>query len=225
MSEVYGFSSKEFPEPAFNRVVFHRPPKEPGKVVRDLVTEFRDSGIAPALFIPESPEYAPTSEAALALGLRQADRFLVMVLENPRIDKDEATTVREIAREEAGEWSLAYLQAFYGDDTLLDPVARCVGRALGSNDNRLLLAYRGGESAGTVALHAGGGFVGVYCLGTVPAMRGKGVASSLLRVALQQAEESRTKVMLQTFEADGVERFYLQRGFVRAFAQGVFLAP
>lgn len=223
MADVYGFYSKEFPEPAFNRVVFRRAPRDPRRIVPNIVSGFERAGSTPALFIPEGSEYDPTADAAAAEGLSQSDRFLVMVLENPRIDRDEATAVKEVDSGGLKEWSLAYLEAFYGDDGLLEPVVKCVGRAFAQKENRLLLAYRGEESAGTVALHSGGGFVGVYCLGTVPAMRGKGVASSLLRVAHQQALEGRTKVILQTFEGDGVERFYLQRGFVRALTQRVFV--
>ena len=216
--------SHDFQEPAFNRAIFTDPPEDPEGTVPRILGKFRASGSRPSLFVPGGREFGPLLRAAERNGFRKLDRFLVMVLDEPRLDVDSAVGVRTIAHPDAGEWSLAYLEAFYGDDALLDKVVHCVRNSLAKRSNRLLLAERGGEAAGTMALHVGGGFVGLYCLGTVPSMRGKGVAGSLVWSAQQMAERLGTKVILQTFESDGVEEFYLRRGFRWAFAQEVLSA-
>lgn len=202
--------------------MFTEAPKDADRSVSVVVGKFRAFGVRPSLFIPESPEFSELVDAARRAGMSRTDRFLVMVLEKPVLDRDPVNAVEAISHGGAEEWSLAYLEAFYGDDALLDPVVHRVRDSLSKRSNRLLLAKRGGEVAGTVALHVGGGYVGLYCLGTVPAMRGKGVAGALIWAAQELAVRRRTKVILQTFEADGVEDFYLKRGFRRAFAQGVY---
>ena len=56
--------------------------------------------------------------------------------------------------------------------------------------------------------------LGVYCLGTIPAFRGKGSAKKLLEFSLQVAlEEGVDSVTLQTFTNEGFIRFNRNFGF------------
>jgi GNAT superfamily N-acetyltransferase len=56
--------------------------------------------------------------------------------------------------------------------------------------------------------------LGVYCLGTIPAFRGKGSAKKLLEFSLQLAvEEGVDSLILQTFTNEGFIRFYRKFGF------------
>jgi GNAT superfamily N-acetyltransferase len=56
--------------------------------------------------------------------------------------------------------------------------------------------------------------VGVYCLGTIPAFRGKGSAKKLLEFSLQVTlEEGVDSLILQTFTNEGLITFYRKFGF------------
>ena len=220
--ESYGLLSKGFPEPLFNRVVFLSPPKNPHKLIPEIVRHFRANGVSPSFFAQDTQKFAPTRTAIVENGLRRIDRFLIMELLEPRFQHDGMTSTHMVQRSELVLWSRIYLKAFYGNEILLEEVLRSVKTAHLKCDNRLLLATRKGKIVGTMALHVSDGYAGVYCLGTLPSMRGKGVASSMLAVAHEYASKLQAKTILQVFETDGIGDFYMERGFRRLYDEEVF---
>ena len=216
-----GLFSLEFPEPLFNRVLFLSPPRDPYQTVREIIRQFRSLGGPPSFFVLDSERFSLTRRAIGENGLRFKDRFLTLELVAPKLHRDRMTSVREASDLELEVWSRTYLESFYGNEVLLEEVLRSVRRSSLKRSNRLLLALRNGKVAGTMALHVSNGYTGVYCLGTVPSMRGKGIASSMLVAARDVASRLRTKVVLQVFEADKVEEFYVARGFRRVYAEEI----
>ncbi len=97
-----------------------------------------------------------------------------------------------------------------------------VRRAKTEGTNKLMVAEWKGRVAGTMALHTSNGCTGLYCLGTVPDVRGQGVASSLLYAAHEVSTRLGTTLVLQVFESDNVERFYLKNGYARLFSEEIF---
>ena len=71
----------------------------------------------------------------------------------------------------------------------------------------------GDETAGVLAIFRTEGLAGVYCVGTVPQHRRKGVAASLLSNAKAIAGAEGRHLFLQSLASDGTLRYYLQRGF------------
>ena len=133
-------------------------------------------------------------------------------------------TCRVIGTEKLDEWCETYLRAFYGELSLLKSVVASVKKALGEGRTRLVLASVGRKPAGTLAVHGRRGLSGVYCVGTIPEFRERGVATALLRRAKEISDsEGRTTLTLQTFRSDSLERFYYKRGFELAYSKDVLV--
>jgi N-acetylglutamate synthase-like GNAT family acetyltransferase len=220
--DTYGFISEDFREPLFNRVVFLEPPTDPDRSISKGIQRFGGGGPVPSFFVPQDDSFESVRNRLVGRGYRVADRFIVMSLEKPGLLTGRLGRSHRIRKSEVETWSKVYLESFYGEESLLKVVSRRVGKAREKRSNWLILAEEDGKAAGTVALHLTKGLLGLYCLGTAPSMRGRGIAGGLLSVARRLAEEKGTKLILQVFEEEGVEGFYLERGFSRVSIVDVF---
>ena len=119
------------------------------------------------------------------------------------------------------EWASAYLRSFYGDEALVGPVASIVSSLFHSRGVTLLESRARGEVAGVLAIFRTRGVAGVYCVGTVPEHRRRGVASGLLTRAKKLADAEGRSLVLQTLESDGALGLYLARGFGVMYTKAV----
>ncbi len=146
-----------------------------------------------------------------------------MSLAHPSTERPTEVKCAFVGEGRAKEWSAVYLSAFYGEQSLFPHVLKSVKRALRGGKSKLLLAELQGKIAGGLAIYTQAGFSGVYCVGTVPELRGMGIARQMLAEASRFAQGRRTKLVLQTFGSDAVERFYLRLGFDLAYSKDVLV--
>jgi ribosomal protein S18 acetylase RimI-like enzyme len=146
-----------------------------------------------------------------------------MLLKDPRFRRRRAVTCTYIDERRVDDWSTAYLSAFYGEHSLLKVVSNCVKSALRWGKSKLLLAEFQGRIAGSLAIYTDGDYSGVYCVGTVPELRGNGVATEMLSKAYRFTQEQGTRLGLQTFASDSAEGFYSKLGFKRAYSKDVLV--
>lgn len=95
------------------------------------------------------------------------------------------------------------------------------------NSTKLLLARDAQKPVGCVLIHRmPPDFLGIYCVGTIPEMRHRGVARTMLRKAERMAAEFGCKYLtLQTISSDGITPMYLRYGFKLEFKRNVLLVP
>ena len=146
-----------------------------------------------------------------ALGYRQVDVQSVLFSKDPVGEGGKEQEVAVTVRPEG--WTAAYLRSFYGNEDLAVVVNPIVSSLLKTRGATLLESRVRGKTAGVLALYRTPGIIGVYCVGTVPEYRKKGVATALLAVARRMAEAERRTLILQTLASDGTLQFYLRRGF------------
>jgi hypothetical protein len=93
-----------------------------------------------------------------------------------------------------------------------------VERVMGANFERLelLLSYRGGSPAGCAALYSKKGITGLYCLGTVSQLRGRGLAMDMLKSAKSKG------LFLQTLGSERLLPFYEKAGFEVAYTKKIY---
>lgn len=97
-----------------------------------------------------------------------------------------------------------------------------------SDSTRLLLAWDAQKKpVGCMLTHlTPPHYLGIYCVGTVPEMRHRGVASAMLHKAETMAITCGCKYLtLQTISSDGVTPMYLKSGFRLEFRRNVLLFP
>ena len=98
-----------------------------------------------------------------------------------------------------------------------------------SNDEStmLFLARERDAPTGCMLLHRiPDDFLGIYCVGTLPEKRNRGIAKSLMRTAEEYAARIGSKYLtLQTVASDGVTPMYTKLGFKIEFERDVLQLP
>ena len=78
-------------------------------------------------------------------------------------------------------------------------------------------------NASCVALYEKNSMLGLYCLGTIPEYRKKGLAKSLINYALNQViDKNLDFLMLETYARDNLLKFYSDLGFERMYEKKVY---
>ncbi len=83
----------------------------------------------------------------------------------------------------------------------------------------LLLSYKEGAAAGCAALYSKNSVTGIYCLGTILQLRGRGLARSILKNAARMSEN----MFLQTLGSEGLLPFYEKAGFEVAYTKKIYV--
>jgi len=87
-----------------------------------------------------------------------------------------------------------------------------------SDKMTLLLSYKESTSAGCASIFTKNGITGLYCLGTILQLRGRGLARSMLKSAMQIYGD----IFLQTLGSEGLLPFYQKAGFKVAYTKKVY---
>jgi len=219
--DCYSLRSREFDEPLFNHAGFLTAKPWPDRLLHEIEKKYRARGAPAAFFLQRLPAYAPTRRILLRHGFKIVDRFLVL-----QLAKDFRDPVPEIKCRIAGpadldDWCRTYLLSFYGDLSLLRHVRRSVTSALRDKRTELILAQEGNLSVGALAIYTRREISGVYCVGTLPEQRGRGIATGMLYRAHEISRGRRTRLFLQTFLSDSAENFYFKRGFKLFYSKDV----
>jgi GNAT superfamily N-acetyltransferase len=157
-----------------------------------------------------------------ASGYRPVDTMTVMLSISPTKPAD-AVKIKIKERPAPDSWTRAYLEAFYGDQELAPHVTRIVARLQRLHAVTLLEAIVGDETAGVLAIFRTEGLVGIYCVGTVPEHRRKGVAGTLVSKAVAISRAEGRRLFLQSLASDGTLRYYLERGFKVLYSKKLLL--
>ncbi len=219
----YGLLSQDFKEPLFNRVGFIDSKVQLRTILPSIRRWYARKLLKPSFFLRDSRNYDSLYNEVTAEGYSMLDKHFVMSLDDPKFTRPGSVVCTFVDERRADEWSTAYLSAFYGEDLLFTPVLDSVRRALRRGKSKLLLAEFQGQIAGTLAIHTRAGYSGVYCVGTLPELRGRGVATGMLSEAFRLTQRLGTKFILQTFASDAVEGLYLKLGFRRAYSKRVLV--
>ncbi len=73
-----------------------------------------------------------------------------------------------------------------------------------------------------MALYEKNSILGLYCLGTIPSMRRRGTAASLIDFASYYAASKNLTLILETYEKDNLLEFYSKLGFDQVYYKTVY---
>ncbi len=125
--------------------------------------------------------------------------------------------VRKISHEDSMLWARAFCQA-YDCQEWLEAVDGIVKNSLTSVE---YILDESGSSC--MALYQKNSIMGLYCLGTVPGMRNKGLATSLIDFAIHEVNQKKLEfLMLETYEKDNLLAFYTKLGFEKLYQKKVY---
>jgi GNAT superfamily N-acetyltransferase len=127
---------------------------------------------------------------------------------------------------EVRAWNSCFMRSFDIPSHWEDELLRREQSVLGDPSTKLLSAFESEDStalSGCLLLHRNPSeCMGVYCVGTVPELRGRGVARALMAQAESIAVELKCKVLtLQTVRSDGFTPMYQKMGYTVEFDRDV----
>ena len=228
----YAIFSDSFKDECFyNRGGFLGVESVPDDAVEAIEREFAKRGRpAPCILVEDGRPSDKLRASLSAKGYAVSDRMQVMeskprskVKSTPNSEVEVVLVGSRSKGKELQEWTRTYLQAFYGDQKLSGKVNEIMRRVVKDKKATVILARIGRAAAGCAIMYrTAGGVVGVYCIGTAPSFRGKGVASSIIGFARGLAESEGRRPILQTIASDSLEGFYANQGFKLAYTKTFF---
>lgn len=221
--QCYALLSRDFDEPLFNHSEFLDPKAYGNGLLREIEAKFRGEGLPPSFFLRDAEEYRAVGSELSANGYKVYDQLSIMEIASPSFDGNAEVKPEIIGEGEVEQWCETYLLSFYEEKNLLGPVVEVAERALKDGRTKLILAMHSGVPVGALALYETENMCGAYCVGTLPRYRHTGVASTMLKFAYELSREEGKRLALQTFLSDSLEKFYIDRGFRRAYLKEVFV--
>ncbi|MDE1762651.1 MAG: GNAT family N-acetyltransferase [Thaumarchaeota archaeon] len=127
------------------------------------------------------------------------------------------SSARKISERESMAWSKTFCSAYDCNEWVL-----AVDKIVRHSCN--LIDYYVDESySSCVALYESNSVLGLYCLGTVPEMRKKGLAALLIELALNEVKKRNLEfLMLETYQKDRLLDFYFNLGFKEIYRKNVY---
>ncbi|MGI0047358.1 MAG: GNAT family N-acetyltransferase [Nitrosotalea sp.] len=182
-----------------------------GKTLDDSLYLFQKYHTTPYVYTLNQPKF---EEKLLEQNFKLYDTQYVLT-KTP--DSVMSSKARRISRAESMVWSETFCSA-YNCCEWITSVDEIVKRSCDS------IEYYVDESASScVALYESNSMFGLYCLGTVPAMRKKGIAESLIDFAIDQVKRRNLEfLMLETYQRDKLLDFYFKLGFKEIYQKNIY---
>ena len=140
------------------------------------------------------------------------------VLQKSAIPDDKIFPVHHIGKKDSILWAEIFCKSYDCYDWV-DEVNRIV------RDSFLQIEYLIDEehNASCVALFEKNSILGLYCLGTIPEKRKKGLAKLLINYALNKLKSKNLDfLMLETYQRDGLLDFYSKLGFEKVYEKKIY---
>jgi predicted GNAT family acetyltransferase len=220
--KAYIMYSGEFKEPFFNRAGFVGMESEWSGILSKMQSIFVRQNLRPCIYVQQTEEFSDLRAGLAARAYVVADKMFVMEMRRPSFQVNHEIRVGVTREEEAKEWCEAYLQSFYGDLELLTPTLEIVLRSMKRKAISFVSAKYEESVVGTLVTYRSQDVVGVYCVGTIPGFRKKGVANTMMQFANDISSDVGTMI-LQTMLSDGLEDLYQKMGMAKSYAKEVFM--
>lgn len=163
-----------------------------------------------------------------SLGDKKLEEFLLQknfklydiqhVLKKNTVLDDEISRVHCISKNDTILWAEIFCKS-YDCYEWIDEVNQLVRNSIGQVE--YLIDEE--NNASCVALYEKASILGLYCLGTLPEKRKKGLAKLLINYALHKVKTKNLDfLMLETYQRDNLLGFYSKLGFDKVYEKRVF---
>ena len=181
------------------------------EMLDDALTLFAKRRTTPYVYALNNPEL---EDLLLEKNFRlhEVQHVLVKVPDSSRNPK-----VRMISIDDSTIWSKTFCNAYDCPDWL-ESVNGIVKKSISS-----IGYYVDNSISSCVALYEKNSMLGLYCLGTIPNMRKKGLAAMLIDFALSEVKRRNLELLvLETYKRDGLLDFYSKLGFKEIYQKNIY---
>ena len=199
----------------------------------NLREEARKSNIAISIFVEDFwPKNIDIEEELIQNGFRIGEKMEIFL---KKLSREQNETILESHRDlsvfktsDIDLWNRAFIDSFAIPDTWTKELEKRLTSLVQKNkESSTLLVAKDQDASfgsGCLLLHRfPRNIMGVYCVGTIPSMRGQGVARAMLKFSEKFAlDEGCDNMTLQTMVMDNVSPMYLKMGYELQFRRNVF---
>ncbi|MCS7142920.1 MAG: GNAT family N-acetyltransferase [Aigarchaeota archaeon] len=192
-------------------------------VIEFIIRYFDSRNVRPAIYANPWNLF-PLREVLLGYGFRLWDELFVEV-RGADPQSPTQSTLRPVEDTDAlRTWIEIYESAFKIPSYWHREIEVRTKTMLRRDDVTLFVKYAGEIPVGSLAAYFTGDLCGLYCIGTPPKYRGKGIGSSMINEAVRVAGMRGARaVCLQTLASDKLTGFYERLGFRVAYKKQVYL--
>jgi GNAT superfamily N-acetyltransferase len=216
------YHNPAFDEPVFN----HATRVMPGPRVREVITGirrwFEGRNLDAHIYVTPFFNEGAWEGSLTALGYRLSDELVTLLLTKGLSGGPSPSRIVKVGGGRLRDWASCYCRAFYGDTGPVGAVLRALRRVEGDRGAALYAAMDEDRVVGVAALYRSENTLGLYCLGTIPEYRGRGIGRQLVRFAAERARRLGVDLTLQTFRGDGLVGFYEGMGFSVRYVKKVY---
>ena len=183
------------------------------KMIDKALVLFEKNKTQPFVYVLENQKL---EELLLKKNFRLYDTLHVM--KKSISSKIEHNPVHHITRKDSLLWTEVFCKSYDCLDWT-DEVNSIVRNSVSDVEYLVDIDY----NASCVALYEKNSMLGLYCLGTIPEYRKKGLAKSLINYALNQVRDKNLDfLMLETFARDDLLKFYSDLGFEQIYEKKIY---
>jgi ribosomal protein S18 acetylase RimI-like enzyme len=165
---------------------------------------------------------------AIALGYRVKDKMEILSkIPTMNVQEQGATSIEVSSTREIEAWTDVFMSSFSIPESWEKELLRREQALLHLTGSNFILATERGHPVGCLLTYTGPiGYTGIYCVGTIPDHRGRGVAKQMLAFSENYALKIQSRFLtLQTLNSDHVSPMYKKLGYTKQFERRILWEP
>ncbi|MEM3386520.1 MAG: GNAT family N-acetyltransferase [Nitrososphaerales archaeon] len=128
------------------------------------------------------------------------------------------------SKDDLEDWVKVFVDAFAAY-SWVDGLKEITPNLLKHPGCTLYIARYKSKAVGVAARFSSEKLSGIYCLGTIPDLRGRGIGSTLIKHLINEAyKEGDRNLCLQTLLSENLIRFYTKLGFKKVYRKVIYIA-
>ena len=196
------------------------------EILKEIVNKTKDFEIPASIYMERFWKNAKNLERdAIECEFMIIEQMHILTKEVRKSTEKPDSGIEVLVTREPELWNNAFIKSFQIPKVWVPELRRRLGSAINDPSTKLLIAKEKerSEASGCLLLHnTPGDCMGVYCVGTIPERRSRGIARAMMAEAELEAERKNCDILLlQTVASDGVTPMYLRMGYEIAFERDV----
>jgi len=183
------------------------------KMIDETINHFHQNNMRPFVYTLNNPRL---EDFLLKKNFKFYDTQ--HVLKKDTILEGENSSIHHIEKKDSRLWAEVFCKSYDCYEWIGE-----VNKIVQNSFSQVEYLVDAKQNASCVALYEKNSILGLYCLGTLPEKRKKGLATLLIKYALNKVKiKNLDFLMLETYQRDGLLGFYSKLGFEKVYEKKIY---